>query len=291
MYYNDIMVKLVTVATESQGYMPWLLESCKKHKTQITILGWQEKWQGFKWRYQLMLNYLDTIDGNELICFIDAYDVILLRPLEEIIEYYEKYDREIIISSEKMVSEYMEKMFGNIRDSFFTQCDKKRINAGLYLSRCKYLKLILRDILKNYDKKEYNNDDQIMITKHCENNKQQYHIDDKFEIFLTVFNPMLSGKLDNMKIKNGKLFYGKNNPFFIHGNGNTRMDDIIRELGYEMNLDMVIKSNMHNIYTVIFKKCPEYSKQYLGFNVIHLMAIAIILMMLYYNLYHKNNKY
>ena len=82
------MVRLVTVATHSQFYFPWLLESCKRYNTKIEVLGWGEKWKGFTWRFSLMIEYLKSLDPEEIVCFIDAYDVILLRPLEDIVSYF-----------------------------------------------------------------------------------------------------------------------------------------------------------------------------------------------------------
>ena len=41
------MVKLVTVATHSESYFPWLKESCVRYNTNLEILGWGEKWQGY----------------------------------------------------------------------------------------------------------------------------------------------------------------------------------------------------------------------------------------------------
>ena len=53
-------------------------------------------------RYILLINYLETIDRNELIIFIDAYDVLLLRPLDDIEELFNNIvkitNKKIIVS-------------------------------------------------------------------------------------------------------------------------------------------------------------------------------------------------
>lgn len=275
------MVKLITVATHLESYMPWLIKSCLQHNTQLTILGWQQKWLGFKWKYQLIINYINCINDEELICFVDAYDVILLRPLDEIEKYYDKIGKEIIISSENVVSNLMETLFGQIKNNYFSLCDKKRVNSGLYISKCKYLKKILRDLLNNYDKPEYHNDDQIMITKHCNINKNIYYVDTKFEIFLTIFNPMFSGKNNKLKIKNQQLYYDNHKPFFIHGNGNTKLDDIILELGYHIDPKTIYNNNIHNIKTVMLKKLPLYTYLYFKPYFVEIITIILIFFMLY----------
>ena len=34
------MVKLVTVATHSKSYLPWLEESCRRYNVELIKLGW-----------------------------------------------------------------------------------------------------------------------------------------------------------------------------------------------------------------------------------------------------------
>ena len=49
-----------------------------------------------------MIDFLKNIDCNELVCFVDAYDVILLRSLNNIENYYiniiKMTNKKIIIS-------------------------------------------------------------------------------------------------------------------------------------------------------------------------------------------------
>jgi len=52
---------IVTVATESKYYFPYLVESCKKHGKSLEVLGKGETWKGFNWRYKKMMIYLQTI--------------------------------------------------------------------------------------------------------------------------------------------------------------------------------------------------------------------------------------
>lgn len=49
---------IVTVATESKYYFPYLVESCKKYGKELEVLGYGEKWKGFNWRFKLMIEYL-----------------------------------------------------------------------------------------------------------------------------------------------------------------------------------------------------------------------------------------
>ena len=42
---------IVTVATHSDYYFPYLKESFKKNGKELTVLGYGEKWKGFNWRF------------------------------------------------------------------------------------------------------------------------------------------------------------------------------------------------------------------------------------------------
>ena len=64
-------IYLSTVATEEKLYMKYLIESIKKNNGELKILGYGEKWQGFNWRNLLMKQYLETLDKNDIVCFMD----------------------------------------------------------------------------------------------------------------------------------------------------------------------------------------------------------------------------
>ena len=97
------MVKLITVATHYDGYLKWLEAGCKRYNVNLIKLGWGQEWKGFVWKFELLLNYLtDIIAQNpyELIIFIDGYDVLLLRPLNDIEELFNKI---ITITHKKII--------------------------------------------------------------------------------------------------------------------------------------------------------------------------------------------
>ena len=105
-------MKLVTVATHEDGYFKWLLESVKRFNCEkdFVVLGYGEEWQGFTWRFLKMLEYLKTLNEDEVVCFCDGYDVIAIRDLKELEESFKSFkkikkslnqDFKIMVSSEK----------------------------------------------------------------------------------------------------------------------------------------------------------------------------------------------
>ena len=81
---------IVTFATESKYYFPYLQESCRRNGKELEVLGYGEKWEGFNWRYIKMIEYLKGLPEDDIVCFVDGYDVICTRNLHELIPVFLK---------------------------------------------------------------------------------------------------------------------------------------------------------------------------------------------------------
>ena len=79
---------IITIATNSELYFPYLVDSCKKNGIPLTVLGYGEKWTGFTFRFDKMIQYLKKLDPNDIVCFIDGYDVICVRNLHEMTDVF-----------------------------------------------------------------------------------------------------------------------------------------------------------------------------------------------------------
>ena len=227
------MVRLVTVATHSQGYFPWLVESCKRYKTELKVLGWGQKWQGFTWRFGLMIDYLKSLDPNEIVCFIDAYDVILLRPLDDIVSDFNnviKLSNKKIIMSQEIIDSGYSDTFNQV---YFGKCKNNFICAGTYMGKASDILDVLTNAYKN---QKDNNDDQVILTKYCTVHPDVFYIDTDSNFFV-VIGPHSVDITKNKNItftKDRSISYLNSRPFFFHGPGNRRMDDLIRDLNYNI---------------------------------------------------------
>ena len=72
---------IVTVANKNDGYLNYLIESCKRNGGELEVLGWNQEWKGFMWKISLMIEYLNGLDDDDIVCFVDGYDVIILQPI------------------------------------------------------------------------------------------------------------------------------------------------------------------------------------------------------------------
>ena len=274
------MVKLVTVATHSESYFPWLQESCARYNTNLEILGWGKKWQGYTWKFTLMLNYLKTVDPEELVCFIDGHDVLLLRPLNEIQEYYENINK---ISRKKIifgVDLFDSKLFISMATVYFSSCNNFNINSGVYIGKAKDL---LEIISTAKGTSANNSDDQVILTDYCIANTDIFYIDIDSIFILNFNNTDEIGNNPNIKIEaknnNYSLSYKNSRPFFVHGPGNTEMFDLLKKLNYNITEEQIakIKSKASNIY---LNKGMYYGKEM--FSTYYLIIVIIILIIFLY---------
>ena len=232
------MVKLITVATHYEGYLKWLEASCKRYNVNLIKLGWGEKWKDFAWRFDLVLNYLEIIikqDPYELIIFIDGYDVLLLKSLDDIEQVFNqitKYTNKKIIISKDRHYYYHKLIFAYWK---FDICKGLLLNAGTYMGRV----IDVFNMLKQIKQNNSNNirDDQILLTQFCNSHQDSIYIDNDSNLFLVYMNPLKSILLNKNIIinQNNKVLYFNTKPYFIHGNGNTILYDLLIKLGY--NLD------------------------------------------------------
>ena len=233
-------MKLVTVATHSERYYPYLQLSCKRYGHELITLGWGEKWQGFAWRFKLMKDYLQSLNPEEIVCFIDAFDVVILQTPEEIEEKFIKLINgdltKVLISKEKYSHNGIENTiiyyFQNI---VFTKCKTDYINAGTYIGSASTLLNLYTNICNEFKCKS-DTDDQRLIQDYCNNHNEQFIIDSDSSLFLVINSMISKMKKDenDISFNNNKLIYKKNiYPSIFHCNGFTNFDYIIEKLGYD----------------------------------------------------------
>ena len=198
---------IVTVATEQKYYMKYLLESIKKHNGELIILGYGEKWKGFNWRNSLMIDLLKKLNPNDVVCFIDAYDVLCLRNLnlmiEKFIEVTQREKSNIIVAYDN-VQNYYESF---IVQFYFGKCKNISLNAGTYIGYVKDVNKMISEIFaKNSDTYA---DDQILLTQYCNLNDKFIYIDIYNELFLTI-SDRLNDVTKYLTIEDGEIIYNNN---------------------------------------------------------------------------------
>lgn len=265
-------MRLVTVATHSMGYFPYLLKSCERYGATLEVLGWGQKWQGYNWKYLLMRDYLASRDDDEVVCFVDGFDVILLRPLHELEAHFASFRNATGVKVIVGLDRPSNVLFHLLQKWVFGTCRGCSINSGTYIGVVRDLKKVVDDMLQKSSSPSA--DDQVLMTEFCETRPELIYIDDQSSFFLTVMNSFGSFLTSDMKVTDGRLSFKTAHPFVAHGNGNTHMGDLIRALGYTLppEEDKRIR-NEH--YTAMMRKVVYYSKFFVGILII--IAIAVII--------------
>jgi len=277
---------IVTVATESKYYFPYLEKSCEKNGVKLTVLGYGEKWQGFNWRFKMVLDFLKKINGDDIVCFVDGYDVICTKNLKTLPDIFfklkKKHNCKIIVGEHKKTLKY--NIFYSMCDKFtnfwFSFCNGKSLNAGTYIGQAKDLLYILNGIYNLFPINNY--DDQILMTKYCKKNNNDIYIDTNNKLFLTLENPYK--EIDNyLEFNNSLVYYNNNSPFFIHGAGDTYLDNIIIKLNYNYDYD-------NKINLIILKN--YYNKIYfrLSNNILIMFLITVIIFLIIFYLFYRFKK-
>lgn len=224
-------MKIYTVATESVGYFKTLMESCQRHSVDLQVLGWNEKWKGFLWKWKLIYKEITgaTIGDEEFICVVDAYDLVFLQNpafIEDTIKKKNLQDK-LIVGAQKQ---------GSMRHSYlFGLCQGVGINAGNILGKKRVIMKFIENMCMDGVKCRDGDDDQVLLTQYCKTFPAEVYIDVDYDIFLIYYPKYLRDgvyTLDYDKDTGSIVVDTGKQPFCIHAPGNSMMDDVLEKLGY-----------------------------------------------------------
>jgi hypothetical protein len=232
-------MRLVTVATHSERFMPWLTESCKRFATPLTVLGWGETWQGFGHKLQLVQTFLQSLDAQEVVCFIDAYDVILLRELASFEQLFMQMHHvsgtELWIGTITfLMPQIMQWLCRAGSRYYFGQLWGHNINSGVYVGFAGSLARLLAN-----GKAHGNTDDQVLFTHQLQCiNAPKTFIDTSSLLALNCMTAPWTNitKIPGLHIRDQALIYFGIQPFFLHGPGSLDLSPLLLLLGYEVSI-------------------------------------------------------
>jgi len=255
------MLHIITVATESKYYYPYLEKTCAKWNVKLTTLGMGEKWRGYVWKFKKVLTFLKSVDPDDIVCFVDGYDVICTRDLNELVPTFlkikERKKCDIIIAKDHSLMFPIDK----ILHIYFGTCNGIRINSGTYIGYAKDLLDILQDAMRLQPDEK---DDQRLITGYCSLYSKRFYIDKKPEFFQVNLLPLTEAKLNKKK------------PFFVHAAGCGYLTNILTEMGYVV--DPQIKLGLKNyLIKKNFEHVTVFIKRYFLFIVGIILLIVLLI--------------
>ena len=81
------MIHYICVATKSKLYFPYL----KQLIPQLVVLGMGMKWTDYSLKIKLLMEYLETLKDDDIVCFIDAYDVLPTNNIVKLEKQFVKF--------------------------------------------------------------------------------------------------------------------------------------------------------------------------------------------------------
>lgn len=131
-------LEVVTYANKSSGLFEKLVNN--EHDVPVKVLGWGTKWNGFSDKIKGLLDYIQNKSDDEIILFIDGFDSLVNKPVDDkLIEIFKQYDCGVLVSRDREGSGRLlsRRIFGN--------CGAYTVNSGMYMGYVKYLKKLLSE--------------------------------------------------------------------------------------------------------------------------------------------------
>lgn len=249
-------MKFITVATHSQGYYPFLLESCKRYNVDLAVVGWNKKWTGFLCKFTWVLEYIQDLPDDEVMCVLDAYDVILAKPVGDLeglfLAIHGAMSARIIVGCDLHNTHFTKW----VTPFIFGKCHNKQLNAGVYIGFVKDIRTMLQTILN--ERQSHETDDQALMTRYCRE-KPNILVDCDRLISISACNPFSDVfKMDGASFENGSYVYKGTAPFIVHAPGNTSLIPLLEKQGY--TIDTEERDRLVRYHRDVFKKGLIYVK-------------------------------
>lgn len=226
------MLHLVCVATHAAEYFESLKDSCEKTGNTLTVLGWGSKWTNFSMKLLCLKEFIEKLCtsstsstssthtcSSDIICFIDAHDVVVLKSPEEILKAYEPFSGKVLFSAEDSFFG-MSWLHKNIYDLVFRDIgspkwprDFLRINSGAFIGPAWLLKIFLQ----RASYKDTN--DQQFWANMVQMYPKYFAVDNNFDILHTMIK-----STDTIK----------DTVVLVHGHARKDMTKVLQKYNYKM---------------------------------------------------------
>ena len=204
-----------TVATNGSPNLDKLHQSCAKHGIHLNVLGMGAHYPCNGTKLTLIADWLKTFEDDEIVMFVDGYDVLILADKQTILDKFLKMNVPFLIALERNCYPCYEYL-GHYPPSLTTF---RYINTGTYIGYAGHIKTWLKDLAPDSTKC-----DQIQTAIHYgkdENARALYFFDSNCDLFLPLL--FVSENEVVIDIENQTLHCLSTNstPCVIHANGGS----------------------------------------------------------------------
>ena len=228
-YFQDFEVHVYTVATDLEK-AKILTSSAKHNKIKLHVLGAKSEWTGGDvksgpgggQKINLLKKELYKHEDNDVILFVDGYDVCINDVVDNIANAYMKFHSRTVFAAEKNCWPD-----SSLKDSFVaTEFGNNYLNSGCYISTVAELKKLLADEILDSE------DDQLYFQKKYLSGEFDIRLDTHTNLFQCVAQDEDYIIIDdNLKIQNTET---KNIPRILHGNGGEYSKEKFEHCYYQL---------------------------------------------------------
>ena len=223
---NDLKLKIVTAATEDTDGLKRLRESASRYGIPLKVLGLEKSWTGGEvarlenpgggQKINLLKPYLQELEDDDILVFVDGYDVVFTGDIESALEAFNNdFPKDVVFSAEK--SCWPDSGLANSYPK--VDSEYRFLNSGTFIGKVSELKKITEEEILDTD------DDQLYYTKKLLSGQYSMQLDSFCSIFQTIEAAWGDIKYihtseDGEGNLINKVFNKK--PIMVHGNGSTR---------------------------------------------------------------------
>jgi GR25 family glycosyltransferase involved in LPS biosynthesis len=223
---NDLKLKIVTTATEDTDGLKRLRESASRYGIPLKVLGLEKSWTGGEvarledpgggQKINLLKPYLQELDDDDILVFVDGYDVVFTRDIESALEAFNNnFPKDVVFSAEKACwpDSGLTNSYPKVDSEY------RFLNSGTFIGKVSELKKITEEEILDTD------DDQLYYTKKLLSGRYSMQLDYSCSIFQTI-----EAAWDDIKYIHNK-YDGRGDlinevfdtrPIMVHGNGSVR---------------------------------------------------------------------
>jgi GR25 family glycosyltransferase involved in LPS biosynthesis len=216
-YFKDFDLKVVTVATDLEKAKQ-LTTSAEKFKIKLKILGSNVDWNGGDikngpgggMKINLLRNELKNYKDDDVVMFVDGYDVIINELETDILDRYLSFHCKVLFAAEKVCWPNR-----NLESEFPQPVNGYRyLNSGCFIGVVSELKKIIMDNLNDTD------DDQLYFQKKYLSKKYDIKLDHEGYVFQCI--SMVEDKIGLNKHNQFVNSETRCTGVVLHGNGGQK---------------------------------------------------------------------
>jgi hypothetical protein len=220
--FSSEQFHVCTVASRQNENLNKLIFSCEKHHIDLVILGLGLPYHGNGTKLLRMDHYIHTLPDDDIVMFVDAFDVLVVADKEVILEKFFKLNAPFVMSAEKACYPFAHRA----NDYPPAPSVFKFINSGSYIGYVRNLKEWLTDISPI----DLQASDQGQMTNHYLDKNAFFVLDYFCELFLPLFKVKPEEIAIDEDDRVVRCLTTGSEPCVIHANGKSfNLWDIIYE--------------------------------------------------------------